>query len=227
MKKAILLDFYGTVVHEDDSIIPIICKEVAKAANIKVDPSVVGIEWWNRFSQMFQNSYGNTFRTQRELGLVSLEETIKTFESSAKALELCHFQWEHWRKPKIYEDSLPFLNLVDIPVYILSNIDTEDIENAIKYHNLQVDDIITSEIVKSYKPRPEMFRYALNKYNLQPNEVIHVGDSITSDISGANRLDISSVWINRLGKKPSEMIKPTYTLDNLIDVINILAKNSR
>lgn len=26
--KAIFLDFYGTLVHEDDDIIPLICKEI-------------------------------------------------------------------------------------------------------------------------------------------------------------------------------------------------------
>ncbi len=41
---------------------------------------------------------------------------------------------------------------------------------------------------------------ALKKVNLQPDEVVHIGDSLSSDIKGASALGINTVWINRDGK---------------------------
>jgi HAD superfamily hydrolase (TIGR01549 family) len=50
--------------------------------------------------------------------------------------------------------------------------------------NISGIDILTSEDVKSYKPRPELFLEALRRNNVKPDEVIHIGDSITSDGRG-------------------------------------------
>lgn len=56
--KAVFLDFYGTLVHEDDDIIPIICEQIK--ANAKIDCSVkeIGSFWWKEFSRTFRESYG-------------------------------------------------------------------------------------------------------------------------------------------------------------------------
>jgi 2-haloacid dehalogenase/putative hydrolase of the HAD superfamily len=79
-------------------------------------------------------------------------------------------------------------SITDCSVYILSNIDTNDILKAIAYHDIRVDGVITSEDVKAHKPRAELFWEALKRYELKNKEVIHIGDSITSDVYGAQQL---------------------------------------
>jgi hypothetical protein len=64
--KALFLDFYGTVVHEDDDIIPIICREIIEAAEENFSENEVSRYWWEVFSKMFQNSFGDSFVTQRK-----------------------------------------------------------------------------------------------------------------------------------------------------------------
>ena len=44
MVKAVFLDFYGTVVHEDGEVIQIISKKIMKSGNTK-NPSDVGAYW--------------------------------------------------------------------------------------------------------------------------------------------------------------------------------------
>ncbi len=91
-------------------------------------------------------------------------------------------------KPGIYEDTLPFLREFEyLPMYILSNIDTSDIKAAMTFHDLKFTGVMTSEDVRAYKPRPELFETALEKYGLAPEEAIHIGDSLRSDIEGAGR----------------------------------------
>jgi 2-haloalkanoic acid dehalogenase type II len=220
--KAAFLDFYGTVVHEDDEIIPVICDRIQKTAAVECTIPDIGKYWWVSFSRMFHDSYGNTFETQRTLGLKSLGETIRYFNSTGNAEEIIETQFNHWQKPKIFDDSITFLNELDLPVYILSNIDTKDVEEAIRYHDIQVDGIITSEDVRSYKPRPEMFNEALKRYNLKNTEVIHIGDSLTSDVQGAQNVGIPGVWLNRKNKLKPDGINPDFICKNLFDVSKIL-----
>lgn len=223
--KAMFLDFYGTLVHEDDDIIPLICKHVqaGSADNCRIED--IGKYWWRVFSRMFQNSFGESFKTQRELGIASLAETIKHYHSNCVAEEIIKQQFAHWMKPEIYTDTLSFLRIFEkLPLYILSNIDTADIVSAIDHHKLSVTSIITSEDVMSYKPRPELFLEALNRYKLKPDEVIHIGDSITSDVRGAGGLGIGTIWLNRLGKQKQEGVEPDYICSDLTEAGQVLLK---
>ncbi|MBW7474732.1 HAD family hydrolase [Paenibacillus oenotherae] len=227
--KAIFLDFYGTLVHEDDEIIPIICEQIKLgSADQQCDSRAIGSHWWKVFSGMFQNSFGESFKTQRELGIASLAETIAHFNSNCIADELIKPQFAHWKQPRIYEDTLPFIEQFNVlPLYILSNIDTPDLIEAAACHGIAVTDIITSEDVRSYKPRPELFLEALRRYGLLPHEVVHIGDSITSDVAGAGSVGIATIWLNRLNKPKPEGITPDYICSNLNEARQVLFEQFR
>lgn len=104
---------------------------------------------------------------------------------------------------------------VPVPIYIVSNIDRDDVIKAIAYHGLKSAGVFTSEDARSYKPRAEIFEMALKKVNLQPDEVVHIGDSLSSDIKGASALGINTVWINRGGKVVPEGV---VAVKNLLEI---------
>lgn len=221
--RALFLDFYGTLVHEDDDIIPGLCKKIHASATLPCDIPEISAYWWKAFSDLFKQSWGETFLSQRTLGIHSLAQTIQHFQSNCKANELIQVQFEHWVKPKIFDDTLSFLNDIrSIPTYILSNIDTSDIKEAIAYHHLSVTDIITSEDVRSYKPRPEIFEKALYRSGLQPTEVLYIGDSLMSDVGGAQSIGIPVVWLNRQHKRLPVGVKPNYVCHSLNEVKEII-----
>ncbi|MCM1267680.1 MAG: HAD family hydrolase [Bacteroidales bacterium] len=196
MIKALFVDFYGTIVHEDGVVVDEITTIISNTGD-GTKKSIIGGYWWQIFQESYMNSFGNAFKTQRELEIKSLEMTLKKFSSNASAEELSRKMFEHWRKPPIFEDAVNFLALCDIPYYIVSNIDTDDVMAAIRYHALTPAMVFTSEDAKSYKPRSELFELALRETNLNPQEVVHVGDSLNSDIKGASNLGINTIWINR------------------------------
>ena len=180
----------------------------------------IGQYWWKSFSNMFHESYGKSFDNQRNLGRTSLRTTIDYFKSDCIAEEIIQEQFEHWQKPGIYEDAL-FLSR-KLPIYIISNIDTSDVMTAIRFHNLKVTGVITSEDVRSYKPRSEIFVEALRRYELKVAEVLHVGDSLTSDVVGAQALGIRAVWINRMNKLKPDHIQPDYIIKKLTELEGII-----
>ena len=216
--KALFVDFYGTIVHEDGEVIKKITDIIQKTGVVE-DKSEIDSFWWKDFQTMFQNSYGDTFETQRALEEKSLEHTLTKFQSTANAKELSNLMFEHWVKPPIFEDSKEFFEKSPVPIYIVSNIDTDDINRAIEYHNLKPAGVFTSEDARAYKPRSELFELALKKTGLVPEEVIHIGDSISSDVKGASALGINTLWLNRFGKKIPEGVRSISTLIESFDFI--------
>jgi hypothetical protein len=59
--QAILLDFYGTVVEEDDFFIGKICQQVTETSPLKPTISEVGSYWNSLFRQMCLDSFGSSF----------------------------------------------------------------------------------------------------------------------------------------------------------------------
>ena len=204
--KAFFVDFYGTIVHEDGEVIKNITKIICDTGKVE-DPSEVDSFWWKDFQTMFMNSYGETFETQRSLEEKSLVHTLERFGSNADAKELSSMMFAHWIKPPIFEDSKPFFENSPLPVYVVSNIDTSDILQAIAYHDLHPAGVFTSEDAKSYKPGKELFELALRSTGLLPEEVIHIGDSVSSDVQGAAKAGIRALWLNRFGKSAPEGVE--------------------
>ena len=80
--------------------------------------------------------------------------------------------------------------------------------------------VISGEYGKG-KPDPGIFKHALSLMSLNNNEVIMVGDNLYTDILGANRTGIRSVWINHHGAEAVD-VKPTYEISRLGELEQIL-----
>ncbi len=214
MVKAVFLDFYGTLVQEDDEAIHIISKRIMETGNAE-KLSDIGAYWWSSFQKLFVDSYGDTFEAQRKLEEKSLKATIEHFGSTENADELSRFMFTYWVRPAAFEESQEFLERCPVPVYIVSNIDRADIEEAICYHRFAPEKIFTSEDARAYKPRKELFELALQEAGLTSKEVVHIGDSLGSDIQGAGALGIKTIWINRKNKKVPEGV---LAVSNLLEI---------
>jgi HAD superfamily hydrolase (TIGR01549 family) len=60
-----------------------------------------------------------------------------------------------------------------------------------------VDHLVCSEQVGVTKPHPHIFRVALKRIGASPRSAVMVGDSWDSDVVGAVRVGIRSVWFHR------------------------------
>lgn len=221
--KAIFLDFYGTVVHEEEASLIEICHKIKEESNTDASVEEIGYYWMKEFNNLLISSHGENFLIQRDVSTTSLQNTLAHFHSKAKESELLELMFSQWKSPSIYTDAEEFFEKNKLPVYILSNVDRSDITEAINLLQLKVNGIVTSEDVKVYKPHRDMFNYALKLSGYSPEEVLHVGDSLTSDVFGANQVGINSVWLNRQGKPVSGDSQPDYVIGGLNEVLNLPA----
>ena len=72
------------------------------------------------------------------------------------------------------------------------------------------------------KPDPRIFEFALAKFGDQPARVAHVGDSLPSDVLGANNYGMLSVWLNRDGVANETGIVPHREIRDLTELPTLL-----
>jgi len=81
---------------------------------------------------------------------------------------------------------------------------------------------IFSDETGVYKPNPSVFQFALKKLKVKPENTIHVGDLLLTDIKGARDCKIKSVWINDNKQPPHPEIIPDFEIQDLYEVVNII-----
>lgn len=193
--RGVLLDFYGTVVDEDGPVIRRIVRQIV-GEHPEHSAASLARTWGRLFSDLLAASHGDTFRTQRELEIESLATLLRTVGSTLDPVELSADQFAYWESPAVRPGAAEFLAACPVPVCVVSNIDRADLDAAIRHTGLSLPLVVTSQDARSYKPRAELFEAGLGLLGLDHDEVLHVGDSLGSDIAGANALGIDAAWVN-------------------------------
>ncbi|PUZ26666.1 putative hydrolase of the HAD superfamily [Chitinophaga costaii] len=80
--------------------------------------------------------------------------------------------------------------------------------------------IITSEAAGSLKPHAAIFNFALQKSSAMATESIMIGDTLEVDILGAQQAGMDQIYFNP--NVPATAIIPTYTIQHLQEIENIL-----
>lgn len=83
------------------------------------------------------------------------------------------------------------------------------------------DHIVVSGAFGKGKPDPAIFAYALEHLGVTSDEAMMVGDNLMTDILGASRTGIHSVWVNHHGRKQQE-VEPTYEITELAELLSII-----
>jgi len=100
---------------------------------------------------------------------------------------------------------------------IISN--TEDALVADTLKRLEAPcQLITAQQAGAYKPDPYLFRFALRRLDLTPDDVLHIGAGFYTDMAPAFELGITRIWINRRGEAGDPLRPPTAVLPDMRDL---------
>lgn len=219
MIKAVFMDFYGTVAHENGPIAMEVVQRIYKSSNAESPEEVFGY-WWKTFKKKLEDANGENFRTQHDVALENFKDLLKHFESPEVPEKLLERMEEHWCTTPIYDDARVFMDKVKLPVYFVTNSDDMYVSESLKNHDLHPAGVITSEQAKYSKPRKEIFLYALEKTGLKPEEVIHIGDSLESDVRCSGTVGIKSIWLNREAKTIPDGVESVESLSDALDLLS-------
>lgn len=81
--------------------------------------------------------------------------------------------------------------------------------------------ILVSETVGLRKPDPRLFRMAVEKLELSPDEVGFVGDHPEVDINGAERAGLTGIWLSGFHPWPGNLIAPIFQIQRLSDILEL------
>ncbi len=87
------------------------------------------------------------------------------------------------------------------------------------------DDVFISEEIGVEKPDVKFFEHVwecIGHFN--SDEVIIIGDSLTSDMQGGNNAGILCAWYNPKGLENNKGVKLDYVIRNLHDILQIVGK---
>ncbi len=82
--------------------------------------------------------------------------------------------------------------------------------------------VVVSEVVGVAKPNAKIFEYAFEQIgDVDKSQILMVGDTLSSDILGANGVGIDSCWFNHTEENNTTEIKPTYEITDIKQLIAI------
>ena len=82
--------------------------------------------------------------------------------------------------------------------------------------------VILAQNVGVEKPDPAIFRAACREACCSPEQLMHIGDSLATDVEGARRAGAVSVWLNRDRIPNHTEIHPDYEIHSLIELQKFL-----
>ena len=105
-----------------------------------------------------------------------------------------------------FHDSVPVLDQLRESGYqvgVITNL-RRDLDELCQRVGLSpyLDFTVGSEEVGIEKPHPPIFMAALEKVGVSPEEVLHVGDQVRSDVMGAEGVGMKAILIDRSGYTP-------------------------
>ena len=125
------------------------------------------------------------------------------------------------------DDSFGLLSFLkrNYALYCITNGDKNVQRQRIKVSMLHkvYSDVFISEEIGCDKPSKEFFDYVLKHIiPCKKDEILIIGDSLTSDMRGANNAGIKCCWFNPNGAPKPEDIKIDYEIKELKEIIKTL-----
>ena len=72
------------------------------------------------------------------------------------------------------------------------------------------------------KPDPRIFEIAFHEAGCEPCELLHVGDSLESDVAGARAAGSKAIWLNRSSDARDGGTEPAFEIRSLLELERIL-----
>ncbi|MDF0675244.1 MAG: HAD-IA family hydrolase [Nitrospira sp.] len=82
------------------------------------------------------------------------------------------------------------------------------------------DTVTISSLAQAAKPAPQIFHMALEKHGIDPEEALHVGDSLRDDVEGAKQAGLHAVLLDRDGKRQAAGVRTIKSLEELFPLLD-------
>jgi 2-haloacid dehalogenase len=197
--RVLVFDTFGTVVDWRGSVIAEL-EKLGKARNLNVD--------WAAFADAWRGGYGPSMNLVRSgklpwtkldaLHRMVLDQLIEKFQINGLSEEEKKHLNYVWHRLKPWPDSVQGLTRLKKKFVIapLSNGNVSLLTNMAKQAGLPWDAILSTEIVKHYKPDRETYLMAPEFWDVEPSAVMMVA-AHAGDLDAAKKLGLKTAFVYR------------------------------
>ncbi|MFT0802130.1 HAD family hydrolase [Bacillus swezeyi] len=187
---------------------------------------------WSNFSEPISEGFQKLNKIVPEYRKNAWTNGLKAFgiDDPAFGEELGEFFAAVRRKsPFVYEETFAVLEQLKgkVELLLLTNGDPslqkEKLAGVPELAPYFSEIVISGDFGKG-KPDPSIFEHCLVLLGITKDDTLMVGDNLNTDILGASRAGIKTVWVNRKGKDTEADVKPDYEIRHLNELFDILAE---
>jgi len=141
------------------------------------------------------------------------------------------FPKERRARPYVYEETFRILDALQghYKLLLLTNgapdLQQEKLDGVPKLE-AYFDHIVISGVHGVGKPAESIFHHAMELLGIDASEGIMVGDKLTTDILGSNRVGMINAWLNRHGITRTDEIVPKHEVKDLNELLELVKKLS-
>ncbi|MDD3647425.1 MAG: HAD family hydrolase [Candidatus Dojkabacteria bacterium] len=162
-------------------------------------------------------------------------DIAKQLDIRIPIVELSEIVVEYWKLT--YETIIPYEGLVEMletlrkmPDLIIATLTAGDYYSKTeKLITLGIEEYFdynfVTELVQKPKTDTAIYQYVLNYLELQPNEVLMIGDKPHEDIAPPNKVGIDTIQVTIRGDfqvSENGLLKPDFTANHLDKIVNIV-----
>lgn len=216
--RYLTFDCYGTLVDWRSGIETFLAKMLGRlpASSASLSDLYVRAEMEEEGSyKQYRDVLADTaVRLSRNLGVAIERAAAEEFASSVTS----------WPAFDDTARALKVLGALGYRRYILSNVDSDLLEQTISRNCFEVDGYVTAQEVQSYKPSTGHWIRFMEKTGARRAEILHVAQSVFHDIVPAEELGLADAWVNRYAEPIPEGVQPLFICPDLRSLTRILVR---
>jgi len=227
MYKIVLIDLDNTLLNFDKAEIEAF-KKIVRDYNIVYDAKLY--KKYKKINEEYWLNFEKGFISKEKLVIERFKKTFENIKTNID-YEVLNSKFLNYLSEIIfYEDNcLEILEYLQkkYEIIIVTNgvISVQNKRLKISGIDKYIDGVVYSEEAGFNKPRVEYFNFVFKKYNLssfKKEDLIIIGDSLGSDIQGANNMKIDCIWYNNKKSTINYDLNINYIITSLEDIKSIL-----
>jgi 2-haloacid dehalogenase len=217
-------DCYGTLIDWETGILSAL-RRILSAHRKNIDDATL-LKLYGDFEQLAQEG---EFRPYKEV----LQSVVRRFgtqlgftpsDEEAQSLPESLAAWKPW------PDTVSALQRLksQFRLAIISNVDDDLFATTRPQLQVEFDEVITAQQAQAYKPSLKIFQLAFSRLGTPRNRILHIGQSIFHDVVPAQKLSLTTVWVNRpsaragIGAVKAASAKPDLEVSSLSALVDLL-----
>ncbi len=198
----VTFDCYGTLVDWEGGVASFLYDLALRSAGpgdpaAAALPSAAGMrERWERIQF---GLLGGAYRPYKDiladsLGTLAAEHGWRVSQADKDAFARSMRCWQP------FPDTRPALEAARAQgarLVIISNTDRDIIAHTLRHLEVRIDEVITAEDCRAYKPDPAVFGHAVAAIGVPPGQILHVAFGFEYDNGPAKAAGMRTAWVNR------------------------------